>query len=107
MQGIQNPIPRCALLISCLLAGTTMPGRAASHLQRYDRAPGFTLSALIPAGKRVSLETVERPFLLLFGEPYHPQTLEALTALKQVYQTLGLTEIDVPVLLVVSQTPTP
>ena len=77
-----------------------------SHLKLYDKAPGFHLPAMLPPGKYVSLEPLDRPVLLIFGEPYHQPTQEALTALKKIYKTVGLAEIDVPVYLILSQEPT-
>ncbi len=95
-----------AVLVLILIAGTAAPGLAVSHLKLYDKAPPFHLPALLPPGKRVSLEPLDRPILLLFGEPYHQPTQEALTALKKIYKTVGLAEIDVPVYLILSQEPT-
>ncbi len=95
-----------AVLVLILIANTAAPGLAVSHLKLYDKAPPFHLPALLPPGKRVSLEPLDRPILLLFGEPYHQPTQEALTALKKIYKTVGLAEIDVPVYLILSQEPT-
>ncbi len=89
-----------------LIAGGATPGRAVSHLKQYEKAPAFDLPALLPPGKRVTLASLDRPVLLIFGEPYHQPTQEALTVLKKVYQSLALTEIDVPVYLILSQEPT-
>ncbi len=95
-----------AVLTLLLIVGTAAPGLAVSHLKLYDKAPAFNLPALLPPGKRVSLEPLDRPILLIFGEPYHQPTQEALTALKKIYKTVGLAEIDVPVYLILSQEPT-
>ncbi len=95
-----------AVLALLLVVGTAAPGLAVSHLKLYDKAPAFNLPALLPPGKRVSLESLDRPILLILGEPYHQGTLEALMMLKRVYKTVGLAEIDVPVYLVLSQEPT-
>ncbi len=100
-----SPAPR-AVLIWMLIVGTAAPAPAVSHLKLYDKALGFNLPALLPPGKRVSLEPLDRPILLIFGEPYHQPTQEALTALKKIYKTIGLAEIDVPVYLILSQEPT-
>jgi tetratricopeptide (TPR) repeat protein len=93
-------------MVWLLVAGTTAPAFAVAHLKPYDKAPAFDLPALLPPGKRVTLEPLDRPLLLVFGEAYHPPTLEALTALKKIYQAIGLVEIDLPVYLVLSQKPT-
>lgn len=95
-----------AVLTLLLIVGTAAPGLAVSHLKLYDKAPGFNLPALLPPGKRISLEPLDRPILLIFGEPYHQPTQEALMALKKIYQTVGLAEIEVPVYLILSQEPT-
>jgi tetratricopeptide (TPR) repeat protein len=100
-----STVPR-AVLILLSIVGTAAPSLAVSHLKLYDKAPGFNLPALLPPGKRVSLEPPDRPILLIFGEPYHQPTQEALTVLKRIYKTLGLAEIDVPVYLILSQEPT-
>ena len=100
-----STVPR-AILILLSIVGTAAPSLAVSHLKLYDKAPGFNLPALLPPGKRVSLEPLDRPILLIFGEPYHQPTQEALTVLKKIYKTLGLAEIDVPVYLILSQEPT-
>jgi tetratricopeptide (TPR) repeat protein len=105
MQSRRNRTWHCAILMALLSAGAGS-GWAVSHLKQYDKAPAFDLPALLPPGKRVTLERLDRPVLLIFGEPYHQPTLEALTALKKVYQSLGLTEIDVPVYLILPQEPT-
>ena len=102
-------LPSCCfrrvVLLSLLVAVLAMPGHAVSHLKPYDKAPAFQLPALLPPGKRVSLEPLDRPVILIFGELYHQPTQEALVALKKVYQTAGLFEIDLPVYLIVSQEP--
>ncbi|MCL5281246.1 MAG: tetratricopeptide repeat protein [Planctomycetes bacterium] len=95
-----------AVVILLLVVGAAVPSWAVSHLKLYDKAPPFHLPALLPPGKRVGLEPRDRPILLVFGEPYHQGTLEALTTLKKVYRTVGLAEIDVPVYLILSQEPT-
>jgi tetratricopeptide (TPR) repeat protein len=80
---------------------------AVSHLKPYDKAPAFDLPALLPPGKRITLEPLDRPIMLMFGEAYHQPTHEALVALKKVYRAVALIEIDLPVYLVLSQGPTP
>jgi tetratricopeptide (TPR) repeat protein len=106
MRSLQNSFSCCAILIALLVVDTATPGFAVSRLKQYDKAPGFDLPAMIPAGKHVSLEPLDRPVLLIFGEPYHQPTQEALTTLKKIYKAVGLTEIDVPVYLILSQAPT-
>lgn len=107
MRRFQDSISRRAALIALLIAGIAAPAIAVSRLKQYDKAPAFNLPALLPPGKRVSLEPLDRPALLIFGESYHQPTLEALATLKKIYKRIGLTEIDVPVYLIVSQAPTP
>ncbi len=94
------------VLLGLFVAGLAVPGHAVSHLKPYDKAPAFQLPALLPPGKRVSLEPLDRPVLLIFGESYHQPTQEALVALKKIYKATGLFEIDLPVYLIVSQEPT-
>jgi tetratricopeptide (TPR) repeat protein len=105
MQSRRNRTWHCAILMALLSAGAGS-GWAVAHLKQYEKAPALDLPALLPPGKRVTLERRDRPVLLIFGAPYHQPTLEALTALKKVYQSLGLTEIDVPVYLILPQEPT-
>jgi len=107
MQDLQNSSRRRVVLALSLIASAAVPVIAVSHLKPYDKAPGFNLPAVLPPGKRVSLEPLDRPVLLIFGEPYHQPTQEALAALKKVYKTVGLTEVDLPVYLILSQEPTP
>ena len=95
-----------AILTLLLIVGAAAPTLAVSHLKLYDKAPPFNLPALLPPRKRVSLESLDQPILLIFGEAYHQPTQEALTALKKIYKIVGLAEIDVPVYLIVSQEPT-
>lgn len=95
-----------AVLTMLLIVGTAAPSLAVSHLKLYDKAPPFNLPALLPPGKRVSLEPLDRPILLVFGEPYHQPTQEVLTALKKIYKTVGLAEVDAPIYLILSQAPT-
>ncbi len=106
MRGLRNSIVRRAALMALLIGAAVAPATAVSHFKLYDKAPGFNLSALLPAGKLVSLEPLDRPVLLIFGEPYHQPTQDALAALKKIYKAVGLTEIDVPVYLILSQAPT-
>jgi tetratricopeptide (TPR) repeat protein len=106
MQGLRRRASHSAVLMALVIAGGATPARAMSHLKQYDKAPALDLPALLPPGKRVTLERLDRPVLLVFGEPYHQPTLEALVTLKKIYQSLGLTEIDVPVYLILPQEPT-
>ena len=107
MRSRQDSISRRAAMMVLLIAGIAAPGIAVSRLKQYDKAPAFNLPAMLPPGKHVSLEPLDRPILLIFGEAYHPPTQEALTTLKKIYKRIGLTEIDVPVYLILSQAPTP
>jgi peroxiredoxin len=106
MRGFQDSISRRAALIILLVAGTAAPATAVSRLKQYDKAPGFDLPAMVPPGKHVTLEPLDRPILLMFGEPYNQLTQEALTTLKKIYKSIGLAEVDVPVYLILSQAPT-
>ncbi len=107
VRDLRRSISWCAAAIVLIIAGMAARSMAVSHLKLYDKAPGFHLPAMIPAGKYVDLEPLDRPVLLIFGEAYHQPTQEALIALKKIYKTIGLTEIDVPVYLILSQAPTP
>jgi len=106
LQGLRNCLSRRTVLIAMLVAGAADPGLAVSHLKQYDKAPAFDLPAMLPPGKRVTLAPLDRPILLMFGEAYHERTQEALAILKKIYKAAGLTEIDLPVYLVLSQEPT-
>ena len=53
----------------------------------------------------MDLQKVNRPTILIFGEPYNQQTLESLVKLKGIVDTIGLTEADLGVFLIISHTP--
>jgi Tfp pilus assembly protein PilF len=106
MRGSRNSTLHRATLIALLIGAAAAPSVAISNFKLYDKAPDFKLPALLPPGKIVSLEPLDRPVLLIFGEAYHQPTQEALIALRKIYKADGLTEVDVPVYLIVSQTPT-
>jgi Tfp pilus assembly protein PilF/peroxiredoxin len=106
LRDLRNCLSPRAVLVALLVASAAVPSLAVSQLKQYDKAPAFDLPAMLPPGKRVSSQPLDRPILLMFGEAYNERTQEALAALKKIYKTAGLTEIDLPVYLIMSQEPT-
>jgi tetratricopeptide (TPR) repeat protein len=94
------------LLLVLLFAANSDPTiRAFSQLNRFDKAPDLALPRLAAPTQNVDMRKLDRPAVLIFGEPYHQQTLESLAVLKKKYGTIGLSEADLPIFLVFSQTP--
>jgi tetratricopeptide (TPR) repeat protein len=96
------------LLLALLFAASSDPTiRVFSQLNRFDKAPDLALPRLAAPTQNVDIRKLDRPAVLIFGEPYHQQTLESLAVMKKKYGTIGLSEADLPIFLIFSQTPTP
>lgn len=106
MQQFASKVLSC--VFSSLLFATSInsPAQAVSGLNQFDGAPELVLPKLAAPAENIDLHKLERPVILIFGEPYHQKTLEALKELKKVFNALSLAEADMPVFLAVSQRPT-
>jgi len=106
MKYVVSLIQSCAFLILLLVGNAEPSVRVLSQLNQFDKAPGFTLPKLASPTENIDIESPERPVILVFGEAYHQQTLVSLVELKKVYDTIGLSEADLNVFLIISHTPT-
>jgi Tfp pilus assembly protein PilF len=105
MQYIVSYMQSSLFLVLLSVAGSDAPIRVISQLNRFDKAPDFALPKLAAPTVNVDTRKLDQPAVLIFGEPYHQQTLESLAILKGKYDAIGLTEADLPVFLIFSQTP--
>ncbi|MFH1716627.1 MAG: tetratricopeptide repeat protein [Planctomycetota bacterium] len=105
MQYLVSHMQSYTFLILLLVANADSPVRVLSQLNQFDKAPGFTLPKLASPTENIDLKTLDRPVILVFGEPYHQQTLGSLVELRKVYDTVGLSEADLQVFLIFSYTP--
>lgn len=106
MQYLLSHIQSYAFLILLLVTSAEPPVRVLSQLNPSDKAPDFVLPKLESPAESVILQKLNQPDILVFGEAYHQQTLESLVKLKEIVDTLGLTENDLHVFLIVSHSPT-
>jgi thioredoxin-like negative regulator of GroEL len=105
MQHFVSQIQSFAFLILLLLTNANSSVHVLSELNQFDKAPGFALPRLTSPAETMDLQKVDRPIILIFGEPYNQQTLESLVKLKGIVDTIGLTEADLGVFLIISHTP--
>lgn len=105
MQHVMSHILSGAFLLLLSVTSADSPVRVFSQLNQFDRAPDITLPKLASPTENVILQKLDRPAVLIFGEPYHQQTLESLVELKKIYDAIGLTEVDLHVFLIFSQAP--
>jgi Tfp pilus assembly protein PilF len=96
-----------AFFILLLATNTNSPVRVLSQLNQFDQAPDFALPRLGAPTQTMNLRMLDRPAVLVFGEPYHQQTLESLVELRKIRDAIGLTDADLHVFLILSQTPDP
>jgi len=101
-----NYIRYYVFLFLLLVTGINSTGFAISKLSQFDKAPQLVLPKLASPDQNFDLQKFGRPAVLVFGELYHKQTLESLAELKKLYDALNITEADVNVFLIISQTPT-
>jgi len=106
MQYFISHIKSLVFVILLLVANANASVRVLSQFNQFDKAPDLTLPKLASPTEKIDLKTLNRPFILVFGEPYHQKTVESLVELKKVYDTIGLTEADLQVFLIVSHAPT-
>ncbi len=106
MQYFVSNMKSLAIVILLLVASADSSVRVLSQLNQFDKAPDLTLPKLASPTEKIDLKTLGRPAILVFGESYHQQTIGSLVELKKVYSTIGLTESDLQVFLIVSHEPT-
>ncbi len=105
MHYLVSHAPSCMFLILLFITNTNAPIRVFSQLNQFDKAPDLVLPKLGAPTQTANLQGLDRPAILIFGEAYHQQTLESLVELRKIRDKIGLTEADLHVFLVVSQTP--
>jgi hypothetical protein len=105
MRHFVNNLKLQALLMLLFVTNTNSSVRVLSQLNQFDAAPELVLPKLVSPSESMDLQKLERPGILIFGEPYNQQTLESLAKLKEIFDTIGITETDVNVLLIMSHTP--
>lgn len=105
MQHFMSQIQSFVFLILLLFTDANSSVHVLSELNQFDKAPGFALPMLTSPTETMDLQKVNRPTILIFGEPYNQQTLESLVKLKGIVDTIGLTEADLGVFLIISHTP--
>lgn len=106
MQYYVNFVRSYLLLALLLVANSDTPVRVLSQLNRFDKVPDLVLPRLAAPTQNVDIHKLGRPAVLIFGEPYHQQTLGVLAVLKKKYDTIGLTDADLNIFLIFSQMPT-
>lgn len=105
MHHFVSHIPSYMFLILLSVTNTNSPVRVLSQLNQFDKAPDLALPKLTSPTENVDLQKLERPAILVFGEPYHQKTLESLVELRKICDAIRLTEADLHVFLILSQTP--
>lgn len=95
----------CLLVILLFVASACASIHVLSQINQFDEIPNFTLPKLASPETSVELRKLNSPAVLIFGEPYNERTLKSLTELKKAYGSVGLTEADLKVFLIISQAP--
>ena len=98
-------MPSYVFLMLLFVTNINSPVCAVSQLKQFDKAPDLILPKLAAPTENIDLQKLEQPAILIFGEPYHQQTVNSLMELKKIYYAIGLTETDLPVFLILSQIP--
>lgn len=106
MQYIMSHIQYYVFLVLLLASNADSSVRVLSQLNQFDEAPDFTLPKLASPAENINLKNLKQPVILVFGESYQQQTHTSLVELKKLYDTIGLSEADLHVFLIVSHTPT-
>jgi hypothetical protein len=94
-----------AMLMLLFVTNAGASVRVLSQLNQFDAAPELVLPKLESPSQSIGLQKLEGPTVLIFGEPYNQQTLESLAKLKEIFDTIGISETDVNVLLIMSHAP--
>lgn len=105
MKYFVSQIQSFAFLILLLYTDAGSSVHVLSELNQFDKAPEFALPRLTSPAETMDLQTIVRPTILIFGEPYNQQTLDSLVKLKGIVDTIGLTEADLGVFLIISHPP--
>jgi tetratricopeptide (TPR) repeat protein len=105
MHHFVSHTPSYMFLILLSITNTNAPVRVLSQLNQFDKAPDLVLPKLAAQTETMNLQMLDQPAILIFGEPYHQQTLESLVELRKIRDAVGLTEADLRVFLILSQTP--
>jgi tetratricopeptide (TPR) repeat protein len=105
MQYFMSHIKSYALLILLFVTNANSSVRVLSQLNQFNKAPELVLPRLASPAESIDLQKLDRPTILIFGEPYNQQTLESLVKLKEIVDIIGLSEADLYTLLIISHTP--
>jgi tetratricopeptide (TPR) repeat protein len=105
MQYLMSHIKSYVFLILLFVTNANSSVRVLSQLNQFDKAPELVLPKLSFPAESVDLQKLGRPTILIFGELYNQQTIESLTKLKEITDTIGLNEADLNTLLIISHTP--
>lgn len=105
MQYIISHIQSYAFLILLLVMNADSPVRVLSQLNQFDTAPDTILPKLSSPAENINISKLGTPAILIFGEPYHQQTLEFLVKLQEIVDNIGLTKADLNAFLILSHTP--
>lgn len=105
MQHFIRNIKFYVFLILLSVTNANSSVRVLSQLNQFDKAPELVLPKLASPNENFDLQKLDRPGILIFGEPYNQQTHESLVKLKEITETIGLTETDLSVFLIISHTP--
>lgn len=105
MQYFVSHIKYYTLLVLLFATTSSSSVRVLSQLNQFDKSPELVLPKLASPLESVDLQKLARPTILIFGEAYNQQTLESLVKLKEIFDTIGITETDLNVFLIVSHTP--
>jgi len=89
------------VLVSLLAIVLPQRAHAVTHLKRGMAAPHITLETL--DGASVSLEGVEGPVVLVFGELYHAATLEACRSIQAAVESASEQGVAATPMLVIAQ----
>ena len=105
MQYLMKHIKLYTFLTLLFATNASSSVRVLSQLNQFDKAPELVLPKLSSPAESVDLQKLGQPTVLIFGEPYNQHTLESLAKLKEIVDTIGLNEIDLNALLIISHTP--
>jgi hypothetical protein len=105
MQYFVSHIKCYTLLVLLLVTTANSSVHVLSQLNQFDKAPELVLPKLASPLESIDLQKLGRPTILIFGEAYNQHTLESLVKLKEIFDTIGITESDLNVFLIVSHTP--
>jgi len=105
MKYFISHIKSLVFLILLFATNANSSVRVLSQLSQFDKAPELILPKLASPNDNFDLQKLDRPGILVFGEPYNQKTHESLIKLKEIADTISLTESDLSVFLIISHTP--